>query len=99
MAEARAADRAHGPCRDLPPLLSAVSAEVQGGVGGKARAARRPESRPEAFAEPRLQERVKRHIVEHMIDVPCVQILDAPVPQMVDDVMDAIRRLDHPIAE
>ena len=41
MAEARAADRAHGPCRDLPPLLSTVSAKVQGGVGGKARATRR----------------------------------------------------------
>ena len=35
--ETRAADRAHGPCRDLPPLLSTVSAEVQGGVGWKAR--------------------------------------------------------------
>ena len=34
--ETRAADRAHGPCRDLPPLLSTVSAEVQGGVGGHA---------------------------------------------------------------
>ena len=42
VAEARAADRAHGPCRDFPPLLSTVSAKVQGGVGGKARAARRP---------------------------------------------------------
>ena len=42
MAEARAADRAHGPCRDLPPLLSSVPAGVQGGVGVKARAARRP---------------------------------------------------------
>ena len=42
MAETRAADRAHGLCRDFPPLLSTVSAEVQGGVGGKARAARRP---------------------------------------------------------
>ena len=41
MVETRAADRAHGPCRDLPPLLSTVSAEVQG-VGWKARAARRP---------------------------------------------------------
>ena len=41
MAEARAADRAHGPCQDLPPLLSTVSGEVQGGSGGKARAARR----------------------------------------------------------
>ena len=42
VAETRAADRAHGPCRDFPPLLSTVSTEVQGGVGGKARAARRP---------------------------------------------------------
>ena len=42
MVETHAADRAHGPCRDLPSLLSTVSAEVQGGVGGKARAARRP---------------------------------------------------------
>ena len=42
VAETRAADRAHGPCRDFPPLLSTVSAEVQGGVGGKARAVRRP---------------------------------------------------------
>ena len=40
--DTQATDRAHGPCRDLPPLLSTVSAEVQGGVGGKARAARRP---------------------------------------------------------
>ena len=41
MVETRAADRAHGPCRDLPPLPSTVSAEVEGGVGWKARAARR----------------------------------------------------------
>ena len=33
VAEARAADRAHGPCRDLPPLQSTVSAEAQGGLG------------------------------------------------------------------
>ena len=37
--------------------------------------------------------------VKHIIDVPCVQILDAPVPQIVDNVMDASRRLDRPIAE
>ena len=41
MVETRAADRAHGPCRDLP-LLSTISAKVQGGVGWKARAERRP---------------------------------------------------------
>ena len=41
MAETRAADRAHGPRRNLPPLLSTVPAEVQRGVNGKAREARR----------------------------------------------------------
>ena len=44
LAETRAGDRAHGPCRDLPPLLSSVPARVQG-VGVKARAARRPTDR------------------------------------------------------
>ena len=52
--------------------------------------------RPEAFAEPRPQERVQRHTVEHIVDVPYVQILDAPLPQIVDNVMDAWRRLDRP---
>ena len=46
--------------------------------------------RSEAFAEPRPQERVQRHVVEHITDLvrvaPMVQILDAPVPQMVDNV-------------
>ena len=30
---------------------------------------------------------------------PCVQILDFPVPQMVGNVTDTLRILDHPIAE
>ena len=55
--------------------------------------------RPEAFAEPRPQERLKRHTVEHFIDLFYVQILDVAVPQMVDNVMDAFRRMDRPIAE
>ena len=40
VADARVADRAHGPCRNLPPLHSTVPAEVQRGVGGKEREAR-----------------------------------------------------------
>ena len=60
-------------------------------------------ARPEAFAEPRPQERVQRHVVEHITDLvrvaPMVQILDAPVSQMVDNVMDTFRCLDKPIAE
>ena len=42
---------------------------------------------------------MKRHTAEHMKNVPYVQILDALVPHMVDNVMDATRRLDRPIAE
>ena len=48
---------------------------------------------------PLVQDRVKRHTVEHIIDVRYVQILGALVPQMVDNVMVALRRLDRPIAE
>ena len=46
------------------------------------------------------QEWVQRHAVEHLADLaPLVQILDAPVPQLVDNVMYAFRLLDFPIAE
>ena len=141
MVETRAADRAHGPCRDLPPLLSTVSAEVQGGVGGKARAARRPARTedgkdqgghalhvehdggqgPELFSleeEPGgglpaplsevagRQDKVVWHVMEDLGSVcPFVQILDLPVPQMMDqfaellnleeDVLDAGRLVDR----
>ena len=44
--------------------------------------------------------RVHRHAVEHLADLaPWVQILDAPVPQVVDCAMDFFRRLDLPVAE
>ena len=46
--------------------------------------------RPEVLAEPRPQERVQRHTVEYIVDFVCcapvVQILDAPVPQTVDQL-------------
>ena len=46
------------------------------------------------------QDRVQRHCVEHLADVcPFVQILDAPMPQTVDCVTDALRILDRPMAE
>ena len=47
----------------------------------------------------RLQARVQRHTVEHLADIcPSVQIPDALVPQIVDE-MDAVRLLDRPISE
>ena len=46
------------------------------------------------------QERVQRHATEHLADLaPLVQILDAPVPQVADNVMDVSRSLDSSIAE
>ena len=54
--------------------------------------------RPSPLVEVRPQDWVKRHTVEHIIDVPYVQILDAPVPQMVDSVTDALRRVDPKIS-
>ena len=48
------------------------------------------------------QEKVERHFVEHLAEfAPMVQILDALVPQMVDqdNVTDALRRKDLSIAE
>ena len=51
-------------------------------------------ARPGVLAEPRPQERVQRRTVEHIVDfvrsAPTVQILDAPVPQMGDQLPDIL---------
>ena len=42
---------------------------------------------------------MERHFVEHLAEfAPMVQILDAPAPQMVDIVLDALRILVRPLA-
>ena len=45
------------------------------------------------------QVKVARHTGQLIDDLPYVQILDTPVPQMVDSAMDFFRRLDLPVAE
>ena len=122
--------------RDLPPLLSTVSAEVQGGVCWKARSSTPPygDRRRQGPRWPRTsrrarwwpggrsssalkksragglpaslsevagrQEKVVRHVMEDLGSVcPFVQILDLPVPQTVDYVVDSLRFLDFPVAE
>ena len=57
--------------------------------------------RPTGLVEPPgPQERVPRHTVEQMADVtPMVQILDAPVPQMVEHVVDVLKIFDRGLAE
>ena len=55
--------------------------------------------RPGVLAEPRPQEPVQRHTMEHIVDFvwcsPMVQILDAPVPQMVEQLPDVRRFFDR----
>ena len=59
-----------------------------------------PPSRPTPLVEVRPQGRVLRHVVEDLGEFALmVQILDAPVPQMVDYVAEALRLLDRPMAE
>ena len=56
--------------------------------------------RPSPLVEVRPSVRAQRHIVEDLGELaPLVQILDLPVPQKVDYVMDALRLLDRPLAE
>ena len=42
---------------------------------------------------------MQRHVAEQVLYAPVVQILDALVPQMVDNLVDTFRLLDRPIAE
>ena len=52
-------------------------------------------SRPTPLVEVRPQGRVQRHFLEHMADFcPYVQILDAPVPQTVEQLPDVLRFFD-----
>ena len=58
-------------------------------------------TRPTGLVEPQgPQERVQRHAVEQLADfAPMVQILDVPVPQMVDQLVDILKLLDTAIPE
>ena len=61
-----------------------------------------PSSRPTPLDEVRPQGRVQRHTVEQRIEhSPYVQILDAPVPQMVEQLVDVLQLFDAliPVAE
>ena len=60
--------------------------------------------RPASLAEaPGPQEWIQRRTVEHIVDFVCfapmVQILDAPVPQTVDQLVEVLRPLDTVVPE
>ena len=57
-------------------------------------------SRPDRLVDVRPQERVPRRIVEQLVDyVPVVPLLDAPVPQTVDQLVEVLRPLDTVVPE
>ena len=59
-----------------------------------------PGMRPALLVEVQPQGCVERHIVEDPSELaPMVQTLDAPVPQMVDTVLEFFRALDLPVDE
>ena len=98
-----------GPVRVQAPLLTRT--EEGQGWGGGSRAephggvpeAPLPQggSRQPCLGVPRGPHvALERHFLEHMADIcPFVQILDAPVPQPVDNVTGTLRILNLPIAE
>ena len=57
--------------------------------------------RPPPLVEVRPSVRAQRHVVEHLLGdlAPMVQVIDAPVPQTVDDVLGFCRLMDLPVAE
>ena len=56
--------------------------------------------RPPPLVDVRPSSRAQRHIMEDLGGLaPLVQILDLPVPQTVDSVMEVLRFLDLPLAE
>ena len=58
-------------------------------------------TRPTGLVEPQgPQARVQRHAVEQLADLaPMVQILDVPVPQMVDQLVDVLKLFDNSVSE
>ena len=79
-----------------PPLREPYCL-AEGGGGG---AGLRPTGTEASQGEARHQARVQRHTVEQRIEhTPYVQILDAPVPQVADFVLDVFRAVDSSIAE
>ena len=58
-------------------------------------------TRPTGLVEPQgPQERVQRHVVEQLADLaPMVQILDVPVPRMVDQLVDVLKLFDNSVPE
>ena len=110
MAATQADDRAHGVGRNPVPLfVPRCQPEKYDTPRSQMSANSREEAvffelydedtaglRPTGLIEPLgPQERVPRHTVEQMADVaPRVQILDAPVPQLVDKLEDVLKIVD-----
>ena len=70
------------------------------GLEGRERAVLETSPLPRRMVGVRLQERVQRHIVEKPADfAPNVQLLDDPVPLMVNQLVEVFRLLDTALPE
>ena len=80
-----------------PPTVK----ERRGGWQAKTRARHCGDRRRQAsLAEPQgLQVELERHVAEQVHDAPVAPILDAPVPQMVDQIADVLKFCDISVPE
>ena len=97
----------HERGRGTPPLLGDQAFDVRHEGGGVCPERRftRPEHSYQSTGggpveDPRSQERVQRHTVDQIVEtfVP-VQVLDDPVPQMVDQLVEVFKLLDIAVPE
>ena len=82
----------HSAQRPVPKKQEGEDAEYVVSRGQKTDTRVRGGLRPALLAEPHVVDRLQRHIVEQTVDsAPGLQILDAPVPQMGDQLAEVLK--------
>ena len=90
----------HSAQRPVPKKQEWEDAEYVASRGQKTDTRAHGGLRPALFAEPHGVEQVLRHTVDQIVvAVPLVPLLDDPVPQTVDTVLEFFRSLDLPVDE
>ena len=90
----------HSVQRPVPKKQEWEDAEYVASRGQKTDTRAHGGLRPALLAEPHGVERVLRHTVDQIVvAVPLVPLLDDPVPQTVDTVLEFFRSLDLPVDE
>ena len=78
-----------------PPSRAAAAVHDPSKPGAEAGGVREAGGQPSPLVEVRPQGQVQQHTAEHSVDVsPFMQILDAPVPLMVEQLVDVLQFVD-----